>query len=332
MHKQQKEPKKVLIKVNWIKDNWLLIFLACVVGIAGYCSWEFVKHIEGSFGSFFPTELERDKWGVLGDLFGGVLNPFFALLGLLMLLVTLFQNQRELSLSRREFEDSAKALKSQADTLEKQRFEDTFFSLLEQHNIALNTITTERTDFDGEGNQRKHPSIAEGLKVEYVGGGTYYPLIESFIGLEKAREKLLKENSSLNQYFRILYQVLKFIASRCPSSTIVNSYSVDMLKSTLCSDDEKMYANMVRALLSSDVYYLLAINSFSEDKEDSFYKYRLLIERYAFLEHMPIILNDMMNQVLLKEIARGYDRKAFGDNSSFKKISHNNGLQGTSAL
>ena len=305
--------------MNWIRDNWLLLFLAGVIGVAAFYSWEFVKHIEGSFGSFFPTELDRDKWGVLGDLFGGVLNPFFALLGLLMLLVTLFQNQRELSLSRREFEGSAKALKSQAATLEKQRFEDTFFSLLEQHNIALNTITIERIDYDSDGNQRKTQSIATSLKVNYVGGGTSYPVTESFLGLEKSRENLLKENPSLNQYFRILYQVLKFIASRCPSSSIRNSYSVEKLKTTSCSDDEKMYANIVRALLSADVYYLLAINSFSGDEKDSFFKYRLLIERYAFLEHMPINLSDMMNRELLQEIVSSYDRKAFGDNSFFNK-------------
>jgi len=57
-----------------------------------------------------------------------------------MLLVTLFQNQRELSLSRKEFEESKEALQAQAKTLDKQRFEDTFFSLLNQHNLSLERI------------------------------------------------------------------------------------------------------------------------------------------------------------------------------------------------
>jgi hypothetical protein len=302
-----------------IRDNGLIIFLVVVICVALLCSWVFVKHIEGSFGSFFPTELKREEWGVLGDLFGGVLNPVFSFLGLLMLLVTLFQNQRELSLSRREFENSSKALKSQAATLENQRFEGTFFSLLAQHNIALTTITSDYIAYDSEGNQRKTPSIATRLKVQIVGGGTSYPLVEHFLGLEESREKFLKANSSLNQYFRILYQVLKFIASRCPNSSVLDSYSVEKLKSTSCSDDEKMYSNMVRALLSSDVFYLLAINSFSGDENDSFFKYRLLIERYAFLEHMPIVKSEMMNTGLLKEIATSYDIKAFGDNSYFNR-------------
>jgi len=103
--------------MNWIKENWLLLFLALVLVCAGYASWELVQLVEMNFGGLFPEKTERGEWGSLGDFFGGLLNPFFALLGLLMLLVTLFQNQKELSLSRKEFEESADALKSQASTL-----------------------------------------------------------------------------------------------------------------------------------------------------------------------------------------------------------------------
>jgi uncharacterized membrane protein len=304
--------------MNWIKENWLLIFLAIVIAFAAFFSWEFVKFIEVKFGSFFPEKLDRGDWGVLGDLFGGLLNPFFALLGLLMLLVTLFQNQKELSLSRKEFQDSAIALKSQAVSLEKQRFEDTFFSLLEQHNIALNNITRERIDNDSEGNQRKVESISSTVKVKFVGGGLYYPLMDQFSGLKETREDLLKENNNLNQYFRILYQVLKFIASYCPGSTVYMNYSVQSLEATMCSHEEKLYSNIVRSLLSDDVYYLLAINCSCDDKDYSFYKYKLLIERYSLLEHMPLIIKDTMNKTLLAEIMDNYERRAFGDNRNYK--------------
>ena len=40
---------------------------------------------------FFPGEIEADhsRWGEFGDFLGGTLNPFFALLGLLALLLTI---------------------------------------------------------------------------------------------------------------------------------------------------------------------------------------------------------------------------------------------------
>ena len=301
--------------MNWLKENWLLIFLAIVIAIAAFFSWVLVKYVEGNFGTFFPENLNRSEWGVLGDMFGGLLNPFFALLGLIMLLVTLFQNQKELSLSRKEFVASADALKSQAITLEKQRFEDTFFSLLEQHNIALNNITKERIDYGFEGSQRNLDSICSTIKVKMFGGGA--SLIENFTGLQKNKENFLKEKNNLNQYFRILYQVLKFVASNCPGSTIYMKFSVEELESTVCSPEEKLYSNIVRSLLSDDVYYLLSINSSCHDKTNSFYKYKLLIERYSFLEHMPLVTNDNMNSGLLEEIMKHYEKKAFGDNHCY---------------
>jgi uncharacterized membrane protein len=305
------------IIMNWFKDNWLLIFLAVVIAIAAIFSWELVKYIEVSFGTFFPKDITRSEWGVLGDLFGGLLNPFFALLGLIMLLVTLFQNQKELSLSRKEFEESADALKSQAVTLDKQRFEDTFFSLLEQHNIALNNITQERTHYDSEGKQSKLDSIAESIKVKIFGGGLYYSLIDSYSGLHENKKIFLKHDNKLNQYFRILYQVLKFIASNCPGSTVYMKYSVESLESTACASEEKLYSNIVRSLLSDEVYYLLSINCSCDDKNDSFYKYKLLIERYSFLEHMPLGKGDNTNNMLLEEIMEHYKCNAFGDNYAY---------------
>ena len=309
--------------MKWIKENWLLLFLAAVIAAAAVSSWKLVNYIQCQFGSFFPKAVSRDEWGMLGDLFGGILNPFFALLGLVMLLVTLFQNQRELSLSRKEFEESAEALKSQAETLEKQRFEDTFFSLLSQHNIALNNITKERIDYDLDGKQSKSKSIATTMKVKFVGGGPYLPLIHKFSGLEQSRDELLKENNDLNQYFRILYQVLKFIALRCPGSTAYNNFSVKTLKSTSCSNEEKLYSNIVRALMSDDVYYLLAINCWCADSADSFYKYKLLVERYSFLEHMPLVASAHANVELIQELARSYEESAFGDNQGYLAARHN---------
>ncbi len=308
--------------MNWIKDNWLLIFLAAIITIAGYSSWELIQYVDEKFGSFFPVNLSRGDWGTLGDLFGGILNPFFALLGLVMLLVTLFQNQRELSLSRLEFKESKEALEAQSITLENQRFEGTFFSLLEQHNLVLEEISKSRISYSFDGEKSVSDSIADSLKEKLIGGGKYKRIFENFNGLEKSRKDLLKSNTKINQYFRILYQVLKFISSNCPNSSIYLNYSVDNLLNTSCSSDEKLYANIVRSFLSEEIYYLLAINCACNDATNSFYKYKLLLERFSLLEHMPLSGKSNMNDELLNEIIRNYDKNAFGENADYKDINN----------
>ena len=53
---------------------------------------------------------KTELWGQFGDFIGGVLNPFVGLLALIGLLWTIYQNQRELSLSRESLGKSAAAL------------------------------------------------------------------------------------------------------------------------------------------------------------------------------------------------------------------------------
>ena len=85
----------------------------------------------GSFETVFPQENIRGDWGAFGDFFGGILNPVFAFLGLIMLVLTLKINMQELSLTRKEMEKSAEALEAQSESLQRQNFESTFFNLLE---------------------------------------------------------------------------------------------------------------------------------------------------------------------------------------------------------
>ncbi len=78
--------------------------------------------------------------------------------------------------------------------------------------------------------------------------------------------------------------------------------------------NEKMYSNMVRALLTNDAFHVLAVNSYCTDKSDTYYRYKLLIERYAMFEHAPF--NPRNNKKNLSDIfldvQKFYDKKAFG--------------------
>lgn len=305
--------------MEWLKNNgWFLFFLLIIFG-AGWTAWELSQFYELKFGALFPTDVSdatgRGSWGALGDFFGGMLNPFFAFLGLLMLLLTLHQNQKalylsreELALSRKELEGSKEALKDQAETLEKQRFEDTFFALLDQHNIILNRANESDSSSSNQSTIKK----------------LYNRLVRtnSFVTLKDTKKEFLLLNNT-DQYFRVLYQLLKLIASDCPKSTLESNFSREKLATTTASSEEKKYSNIVRSFLPDKMYYLLAINCYCEkEQEDLFYEYRQLVERYSMLEHMPLVFDKKDNEPkpILKEILEHYDKTAFGDNKDYREL------------
>ena len=249
----------------------------------------------------------------MGDFFGGTLNPILSFLGLVMLLVTLIQNQKELELSRNELRESTSALAAQATTLERQRFEDTFFSLLDQLNRLLERLFAKRVSCGAFGDKGKQQdSIVEQLNGNLI-GGSFMPFDDRICKVPDAKAVLLAYDPLLNQYFRILYQVLKFVAISAPGSNLSN-FSVCELRTTSASISEKFYSNLVRSFVPENVFYLLSINCYATGESDPYYCYKLLIERYAFLEHMPLRVADNQNQTLITAIVDSYAPQVFGSN------------------
>lgn len=298
-----------------MKKNWLLILLLIVLIIAASFAWQLYAQYTGAFGSDEPLKTRAD-WGVLGDFFGGTLNPIFSFLGLIMLLVTLFQNQKELELSRVELKESSQALKAQASTLDKQRFEDTFFALLGQLNNLLEQLLTESVRHNSDGKPTDKRSIVATLKHNLIGSNSH-PLIPYNPSLQMAKNALLKHDPLLNQYFRILYQLLKFVATNSPNTSLAAPFDAQVLEATSPSANEKFYSNIVRSFVPETVYYLLAVNCFTKDSQDPYLPYKLLIERYEFFEHMPLIIPKHQNRELLDNIVAHYKPAAFGSNTDY---------------
>lgn len=245
-----------------------------------------------------------EPFGQFGDFFGGVANPILTFLTFMGLIMTIIIQKKELVLTRKEMRDSSNALRQQVINQDKQRFEDTFFSLLDEHNRILTNITS-YDEMDSE------TSMVAIVRNNLIGG----PLIfnEDTESVYEKKDKLLKMYPQVNQYARVLYQILKFVASNCPTSTVKDSFSSGSLKKTTSSKEEKLYTSIIRSFLSEDIYYLLLINCFCESEDDQFFEYKLLIERYAFFEHFGNH-NKRYNTHLIDKLVRSYDEKAFGDN------------------
>ena len=255
----------------------LLVFLLalCIILFFGYI---FVEQFDVIFYSD-----ERNDWGAIGNYFGGTVGTVASLCGFIVLVITLNVNQKE--------------FRKQAAVIQKQRFEDSFFALLEQHNRTLERILSDSGEKTPLGSDNSIQSLIAGLKRV----GNRKSLGFHAGSLSSAKMTLLAHDPRLNQYFRILYQILKFIATECPDTTLGN-FEISFFSKTKSSKSEKFYSNIVRACMPANFYYLLAINCYAENEKDQYYLYKLLIERYEFLEHMSIAASLNQSEILLHKI------------------------------
>jgi len=292
----------------------IILFGAFAFGIY-YAYIIYCMYIENFF-TFEPVGEQREAWGQMGDFFGGMLNPVFSFIGVIFLFYTIFQNRQELILTRKELKNSGEALRDQAATLKKQKFEDTFFALLGQ-----------LSDFSGN------------ITKEYDRGETRVSIITNeFIRSTAHSERdfvevkfiFLNKSQVLNQYFRILYQILKFIAVKCDGTSLKGDFSSKNICMNNASSGEKFYSNIVRSFVGEDLHYLLAINCFAENTDDQYMKYKKLVEGYEFLEHIDLSLVDYddiwVNKKIIYDIVNFYDQKAFCGNVKFREIIAKNDL------
>jgi len=240
--------------------------------------------------------VENSDWGAFGDFIGGTLNPILSFLSLIALLLTIALQQKELVYARKDLYRSKKAqeatqiiLDEQSDTMAKQQFESTFFSLLDQHNKILENLVT-NVDFP------------------LLKGKIFYETS----GLPDASYYLKTQQVIFGSYFKVLYQLLKFVATNCPDSKVGNTFEIKNIEETPVSKSEKMYSNIIRSFLGLDVTQLLAVNCYCENDKDSYWKYKLLIERYALFEHMSVKAGGNVIKIFYK-LPDFYNKSAFGN-------------------
>jgi len=299
----REQPTKQIIEANASVKPSKLFFLiiGIALGIMALVFWSYFSHFNG------PIIYKQDAWGQFGDYIGGTLNPILSFLSLIALLWTIGIQSKDLELTRDELkrsataqEDTKEILNIQSKTLKRQQFESTFFSLLDQHNKALESLTAV-----SPGNSYNKIQIILKRVLN----------IEGTTNLESAKKNLEGFNYACGHYFRVLYQLLKFIATNTPGGTVGPAFATDKIQNEPPSDDEKMYSNIVRSFLGYEITQLLSINCYCKDKNNTYWIYRLLIERYAFFEHMPFEVKKKEHPILM-ETKNAYEKKAFG-NSEF---------------
>lgn len=280
-----------------------IILILIVLIIVGYPLYLYYKQ-------FAHQGLSDDPliWASFGSYTGGILGPVLAFATFWMLFFTFFLQRK------------------QVKNVETQKFETTFYSLLELHNQALINLEPKLTPvllatlFDAP-SLLEHPlSIQDEAFIEnddynvFVRKELSYKYSDKY--LKDLQDSILRE-VELSQYFRILYQLLKFIAKNNinnPSYNFDNTYLATT--DTKVFESEKMYSSIVRGFVPVKLLPILALNCIpTDDGLSNLDKYRDLLERYSFLEHMR--LDTLPADLPTFFILNNYNR-ALGDNEHIK--------------
>lgn len=230
---------------------------------------------------FYLPEAEINRFGAFGEYFGGIVGSFWALAGVVLFYAALkkqgleFLMQREqlelqrkelklqrveTELQRKEFERQTQQLVTQNETLAIQKFENTFFHLLNLHNDIVNS--NEARDLGKK--------WAKSLYVRFIG---HYQRIRqrdealsSMEAVKKAYERFPKRLEYLDRYFNNLRYLINFI----DKATIPN---------------KKFYTDVIKAQFTVHemlFFFYYGVSDFCDDE------YRNVLEKYSMFSSMPL--------------------------------------------
>ena len=237
---------------------------------------------------FYNAHLDPDttiKNGPWGDYVGGTLNPILTFLSFFGVLVSIYLQRLDLSLSRKELERSADALEKQIESIEAQNFESAFFQMLNTHSAIVNAIDLQDRETGIETRGR------DCFRVFYTRFNKIFRENLSKAKNKHSSEDIIKlsyfsfwkeHQLELGHYYRFLYNVFRFM---------------DESKSS-----KPYHAKLIRAQLSDQELLLLFYNCISENGRN-FVSYA---EKYAIFDNLPTVrLLDASHSAMLNSAAFG---------------------------
>lgn len=274
---------------------WRFVWLGAIIGILSTAFFIF-KNTETGFGL-----------NLLGDFMAGTVASIWSLAGLFFIYVAflgqkqqllnqqleIMYSQLEVKYTRLELSGQKEEMIEQNKTLRQQKFENTFFQLLNLFNSIVNSIdirnrttlnvTTSGRDCFEIFYRRLNTHLNS---VVYGEGSNNGDLTKSTLEqvIEAYGKFYTKDKSDMSHYFRTIYHIIKFI----DKSEIEN---------------KKQYISIARAQLSSYEQILIFYNCLHENGNE---KFKPLIEKYALFKNIDGSL--VINQDHLKE----YKNSAYG--------------------
>lgn len=231
-----------------------------------------------------------DGWNVrgqFGDLFGSV-NALFSGLAFAGLIITIRQQHKDLEYQRQAIDQSKEDINQQNETIKIERFENTFFNMIEVQQSIVNDLYAADSHTEWVKQDDSHGRSEKEIltKDEYRGRNLfYYVFILCEHKIDKSHNSKLFEVPGLyyviklrgkacfddymtptmfDHYFRHLYTILKFVEE--------NDW--------LGEEKQYQYATFVRATLSRYELVMLYYNGFFHPKM------KKMMERYCLLNNI----------------------------------------------
>ena len=327
-------------KVPYLALFFSAIFVMCFL-------WWFYTSEFPLTGATSKTDVNVEWFDKSGSFFNNFSAPILSFFSFMGLLFTIYQQNRshqlslkelaltreELELTRKEIEKTTIANEEQADALRQQvdeaqsaaaeqkalateqrmttqiqQFETSFYALLSEHNTALGDLVNSAV-------------TSAPIKLHHL----------SNLSFNRVKE-MIDSNDQLCRYFRMLYQLLKFIATNHVDNG-TRDFSNQYLHSPVL-EREKRYASLVRSMLPQNILGYLAVNACNGfEPTHPYHKYFLLLQRYAFLEHLNVnvpltfdasdgFLNvdKSMCPSAMVRVLQSYTVEAFGLNESIEGL------------
>ena len=198
----------------------------------------------------------QSRPGDFGDMFGAS-NALFAGLAFAILIATLHSQREELALQRQELAESRQIFI-------RQQFEDTFFQLVALHDKVTDNLELRPGAADYRRGRACFPELLQRLNDTYQRSDIPETdderrLITACVAFYRDVEYML------GPYFRVMYNVLRYVDESRMA-------------------DKKIYANLVRAQLSSHELALLFYSATFHPQGVGMRKY---LGRYNLLKHLP---------------------------------------------
>ncbi|NVK09437.1 MAG: hypothetical protein HWD89_10305 [Tenacibaculum sp.] len=251
----------------------------------GFVIFGFIVAAFGVICYLFPQIDGNLTLNELGDYFAGTVASSWSLAGLFFIYVAfigqkqqllnqqieIIHSQVEVKATRFELQGQKEQLIEQNKTAKFQRFENTFFALLNNHTSMVNDIDIRKKDINSGG----YSVSAQGRDCFKV----FYTRFTKECNESSIKSKLMpisetvecymksyhQNQADLGHYFRNLYHTLKLIKEE------------DII------ENKKRYSNLLRAQLSSYELALLFYNCLGEYGREKFYP---LIEDFDFLKNI----------------------------------------------
>lgn len=239
---------------------------------------------------------EPSDRGTFGDMFGAI-NALFSGLAFSVLIYTMILQRIELRLQRKELRNTRAELAGQKEqmeiqnsTMRRQRFEQTFFNLLNLHLSIINALELEDAGINQitvTGRTSFPYLLANVRSIASVAPGSLSSVDGCFEAVSWIANHLNPVANILDQYTSVVGQIARFIDT-----------------SDLTSKEKHAYAAIFQSTLSNDEKILLFYIGLSPSGQQRLKPY---IERYALLT------NIRDTNMLTTQVRRCYHIHAFGD-------------------